>query len=426
MSLDWYPNPGPQTEFMRSPAFEVLYGGQAGGGKSEALLVEALRHVHVPGYRAILFRRTFPELRQSLMERSHELYPRLGGVYRVHENVWLFPSGARIYFGHMESRNSHYQYQSAEVAYIGFDELTTFEDEQYLYLFSRARSAAGVPVRVRAATNPGGVGHEWVKARIIDKMEPGVVAWFTRVGEVDTEVERGERGALSRQFIPATVQDNPQLLAADPLYVERLRALPLVERERLLNGNWSITPRGNVFQAEWFKVVKAPPDSVRRWVRHWDLAVSVRSSADFTAGALVGLAEDGVLCIADMRRFRSEWPDTRRQIVDVVREEPGVTLAVEKVAFQLAAVQDLRRDPALVNTALVEVTPDRDKLARAYAWSSRAEAGKVVLVDGPWVPGFINECVAFSGDGATHDDQVDAVSGAVQALAMAEAKFRWL
>lgn len=415
-ALDWYPNPGKQTRFMQSPAFEVLYGGQAGGGKSEALLVEGSRHAHVPGYRGIIFRRTFPELRQSLIPRSHELYTRLGGVYRVHENEWRFPSGARVGFGHMEGKSSHYLYQSAEFAYIAFDELTSFLEEQYLYLFSRARTTCGVPVRVRAGTNPGGIGHEWVKARFIDKLEPEEIRYFKRIDDVDTEVEKGTDGALSRQFIPATVHDNPKLLEADSLYVERLMALPLVERERLLNGNWDITPQGNVFRASWFKVVKGEPDDVVWWARFWDLAVSTRTSADYTASARVGLGEDGTLYIADMERFRAEWPDTRRRIIQKSLREPGVMVGVEKVAFQLAAIQDLRRAPEMAAVAIVEVRPDRDKLSRAYAWSSRAEAGKVKLIDGPWVPGFVNECVAFSGDGTTFDDQVDAVSGGVSLL----------
>jgi len=414
---DWYPNPGPQTQFMSSTAFEALYGGAAGGGKSEALLVEALRHVHLPGYSAILFRRTYPELEQSLIKRSHEIYPRLGGEYRVHQKMWLFPIQSRILFGHLEAKHSQYLYQSAEFAYIGFDELTSFEEEQYLYLFSRARSSAGITVRVRAATNPGGVGHEWVKKRFIAPLEPMEMGYFRRIDERDTRVAPDTPGALSRQFVPATVRDNPYIMSRDPLYLQRLESLPLVERERLLLGNWDIAPVGNVFQADWFKIVAGEPKNVARWVRCWDLAVSVKTSADYTASARVGFGEDGTLYIADVMRFRAEWPVTRQRIVAKALEEPGVMVAVEKVAFQLAAIQELRRVPELAATPLVEVTPDRDKLSRAYTWSHRAEAGHVALVDGPWVPGFIAECVAFSGDGTTHDDQVDAVSGGVQLVA---------
>lgn len=422
---DWRPNPGPQTRFMRLTAFEALYGGAAGGGKSEALLAEALRYVHVPGYDGLILRRTYTELEKSLIPRSHELYPRLGGRYRVQQKQWRFPSGATISFGHIEGKADQYKYQSAEFAYIAFDELTSFEEEQYLYLFSRARTTARLPdgrtapVRVRAATNPGGVGHEWVKARFITPLRPFEVGWFARINDVDTPVERGAPGALSRVFIPATVKDNPQLMQCDPAYVERLKGLPLIERERLLNGNWDITPNGNVFRMEWFKTVAEAPPGLR-WVRYWDLATSVRALAHYTASARCALGPDGMLYVADMVRGRWEWPDVRRKIIETAQGEPGTRMGIEKAGFQLAAIQELRREPALAGTALVEVTPHGDKLGRALAWSSRAEAGRLALVRGAWVPEFIMECVSFSGDGTTYDDQVDAVSGCVQMLRRAE------
>lgn len=419
--MQWKPNPGPQEAFMASPAYEVLYGGAAGGGKSEALLVEALRYVHVRDYRAILMRRTFPELERSLIERSRILYPGLQGQYRTQQRRWHFPSGATITFGHMESSRDQYKYQSAEFAFIGFDELTSFEESQYLYLFSRARTTArqangqAVPVRIRAATNPGGVGHDWVKARFIDPLSPLEIGYFVRENDVDQRVNNGQVGALSRQFIPATVADNPILMDVDPAYEQRLQALPLIERERLLHGNWDIAPTGNVFKAPWFQIVQGAPANLR-WVRYWDLATSVRTRADYTASARVALDETGRLYIGGLVRFRSEWPETRRRILAVAQSEPGVAVGVEKSGFQLAAVQELRAMPEMAATQLIEVQPRGDKLARALAWSARAEAGKVALIAGTWIPDFIAECVSFSGDGTTHDDQVDAVSGAVQML----------
>ncbi|HNT77567.1 MAG TPA: phage terminase large subunit [Anaerolineae bacterium] len=418
----WKPNPGPQTRFMQSPAYEVLYGGAAGGGKSEALLVEALRHVAVPGYHAILFRRTFPELERSLIQRSQALYPGLGGVYRSQQRRWAFPSGATITFGHLEGENDQYKYQSAEFAFLGFDELTSFTEAQYLYLFSRARTTARqesgkpLPVRIRAATNPGGVGHAWVKARFIDPLPPFQIGYFIRENDVERRVAPRIAGALSRQFIPATIADNPVLMEVDSGYRERLMALPLIERERLLNGNWSIAPTGNVFKPEWFQLAQGDPTGLR-WARYWDLATSVRTHADYTASARVALDADGVLYISALERFKAEWPETRRRILAVAAAEPGVQVGVEKTGFQLAAIQELRTLPELVGTSLLEVMPKGDKLARALSWSARAEAGKVRLVAGPWVGDFIQECVGFSGDGSTHDDQVDAVSGAVQMLA---------
>ncbi len=417
----WKPNPGPQERFMASPAYEVLYGGAAGGGKSEALLIEALRYVQTPGYQAILLRRTFPELERSLIQRSQGLYPALGGVYRTQQRRWVFPSGAAISFGHLEGKSDQYKYQSAEFAFIGFDELTSFEEEQYLYLFSRARTTARLatgqplPVRLRAATNPGGVGHAWVKARFIDALAPLEIGYFRRENDVERRVHRRTPGALSRQFIPATIADNPVLMAVDPGYRERLMALPLIERERLLSGNWTIAPSGNVFKAEWFRVVAGEPGGLR-WTRYWDLATSVKTHADYTASVRVALDADGVLYIAALVRFKAEWPETRRRILEIAQAEPGVAVGIEKSGFQLAAVQELQTLPELAGTQLLAVTPVGDKLARALPWSARAEAGKVALVAGPWLSEFIAEAVGFAGDGTTHDDQVDAVSGAVQML----------
>ena len=176
--MDWKPSQGQQEKFHRSPAFEVLYGGQAGGGKTESLLMEALRYANVPGYTGVLFRRTFRELQQpqGLIERSRVEYPILGGLYNDSKFQWRFPApGTMMAFSHMEGERDKLKHQSAEYAYIGFDELTTFTETQYLYLFSRARTTSGVPPRIRAGTNPGNIGHDWVKRRWgawLDKRHP--------------------------------------------------------------------------------------------------------------------------------------------------------------------------------------------------------------------------------------------------------------
>jgi hypothetical protein len=184
----WRPNPGPQTRFLALPSYEVAYGGSAGSGKSAALLMGALRFVDRPAYRALLLRRTFPELEKSLIERSFQLYPKAfpGTRYNEQKKVWVFPSGARIYFGHIERDGDVHAYQSAEFQYLGFDELTSFSERQYTYVLSRARSATGIPVRIRGATNPGGEGHDWVFRRwgpwldptAKDRPQPGEVLWY--------------------------------------------------------------------------------------------------------------------------------------------------------------------------------------------------------------------------------------------------------
>ena len=423
MAKPWTPHEGPQRRFHESSAYELLYGGAAGGGKSDSLLIEALRYAHVPGYTAIIFRRTFPELTQAngLIPRSREL---LSGIARWHEErkTWTFPSKATLQFGHMQYERDMYAYQGGAYCYIGFDELTHFTESQYLYLFSRARTTSQmsdgrpIPVRVRGATNPGGVGHEWVRRRwgawLGDK--PTAVSGGIRWYADDQEVPAGTSGAMSRQFIAASVYDNPALMLNDPEYIERLRLLPLVERERLLNGNWAIMPAGNLFRREWFRVVPAAPAGLE-WVRYWDLAASTKTTADYTASIAVALDRDGTFYLRDMIRGRWEWPDQEKIIVATMLAEPAVVHGIEKALHGLAAVQQLLRRPELIQRGVIlrGIDVERDKVGRSLLLRSRAEQGKVALVEGEWVMPFVDELCAFSGDGTTHDDQVDTAAGGV-------------
>ena len=247
--MTWKPHRGPQKKFHDSQADELLYGGAAGGGKSEALLAEALRYTETPGYRALLLRRSYPELEgkgSGLIPRSQEI---LTGIakYNRQAHIWTFPSGSTLGFGHLEHPASVYLYHSAQFAYIGFDELTTFHESQYLYMLSRCRSVAGVPSRVRAASNPGGSGHAWVRRRFVEKLRPGEVRWFKRDGEQDIETSAHDPEALSRQFIPARVYDNPTLMEKDPGYIRRLKALDPIDRLRLLEGDWWVANSGTVY-----------------------------------------------------------------------------------------------------------------------------------------------------------------------------------
>jgi len=405
---------------------------------SESLLIEALRYVHVPGYTAVLFRRTFKELSQpkGLIHRARDIFPLLSGKYNEQRYEWRFEqSNAIIIFSHMEHLADRESHRSAEYAFIGFDELTTFEQEQYDFLKSRCRTTAVdprtqqvVPARVRAGSNPGGPGHEWVKKRWAPwldsdysgvKAKPNEVRYFRRDIEKEEDVECGpdHEDALSRQFIPANLYDNPTLMRLDPMYELRLKSLPLLEREQLLNANWDILVRGNVFKPDWFKVIPSAPEGLR-WHRYYDLAASVKTAADFTASAAVATDKDANIYVRDMINVKMEWPDAEKLIVRTVLNESWVVEhGIEKKMHGLAAFQILIRRQDLVGHRIVAVDVDGDKLSRALSWSSPAEQGKVYLVAGSWCNSFINQCSLFDGSGKTHDDMVDTVSGGVKMAA---------
>lgn len=238
-----------QAVFQSRPEYEVLYGGAAGGGKSDALLAEALRQAHIKHYRGLILRKTYKQLNE-LEDRSYELYraayPR--ARYNKNERCWRFPSGAKVYFGGMQHTSDRHNYQGKRYDFIGFDELTHFTWEEYSYLMSRNRPGGpGTRVYMRATTNPGGVGHGWVRNRFIDVAPP-----LTTVTEL-TQVVTPEGQVLelprTRTFVPATVFDNPALLNNDPNYLANLALLPEAEQQALLYGSWdSFT--GQVFR-EW-------------------------------------------------------------------------------------------------------------------------------------------------------------------------------
>ncbi len=210
-----------QRKFLALTCKEALYGGAAGGGKSDALLMAALQYVDIPNYSAILFRKTFADLNlaEALIPRSHEWLGGTDAKWDGQNHTWRFPSGAQLSFGYLDQQNDHYRYQGAAFQFIGFDELTQHSQKKYKYLFSRLRKTTNIPVPLRMwnSSNPGGVGHAWVKRTFINPK--------TR--------------AEGTKFIPARVSDNPHLDIDE--YVNSLTYLDDVTMQQLLNGDWEVT-----------------------------------------------------------------------------------------------------------------------------------------------------------------------------------------
>ncbi len=233
----WQPQPR-QLEFMSRSEDEALYGGAAGGGKSDALVIEATRQVHIPHYKALILRKTYPQLTE-LIEKSLRYYSVAfpEARYNAGDHTWRFPSGAKIVFGSMQHSKDKLNYQGKAYDFIAFDELTHFTYDEYIYLLSRNRpNGPGTRCYMRATANPGGIGHGWVKERFITASEPMTTIW----DKVAVQLPSGETKTKyrSRIFVPSSVFDNEALLENDPDYLTRLASLPEAERKALLYGDW--------------------------------------------------------------------------------------------------------------------------------------------------------------------------------------------
>lgn len=385
-----------QAEFLLHFEREVFYGGAAGGGKSDALLMGALMFVEQPDYHALLLRRTYPELSMegSIMDRAEHWLSGTAAHWNAEPRRWEFPSGASLTFGYLQNERDKYRYKSSQFDYIGFDELTGFTFSQYRYLFSRLRKlkTSSIPSRMRSASNPGDIGHNWVKQRFI----------------VEGELK-------GRPFIPARLEDNPYLDAVE--YELSLAQLDAVTRAQLRSGDWNILSAGNKFKRGWFEVIDQAPAEIEP-VRFWDLAATEPKKGaepDYTAGAKVG-RKGGLYYIFNIQRDQLSPGGVEALIKQTAQlDSKNVTIGMEQEPGASGkTVVAQYRDRVLVGYAFYAIPSTGSKELRANPVSSAAEAGNIKLVNGPWITDFLDEAVTFPG--GSNDDQVDAVSGAFELL----------
>lgn len=415
-----------QTAFLALDRREVLFGGAAGGGKSDALLMGALMYVDNPGYAALLLRRTYADLALpgALMDRSRAWLQGTAARWNERDKTWTFPSGATVSFGYLASESDKFRYQSAEFQYIGFDELTQFTETQYTYLFSRLRRLIGsvVPLRMRTASNPGGEGHGWVYERFV---VPG--------------------HAPSRLFLPAGLADNPHIDAS--AYRISLAELDDVTRAQLLDGAWVTDPAGKPFRREFWrgqarhgKIV--PSTVVGRWIS-WDTAFKDKASSDYSAYLVAELTADYVLHVQRVHREKITFPELPQAMLSVAREHNRdgklAGVLIEDKASGISAFQTLAATaPDWLQAVLVAFSPRGSKAERAQqaaVWCSRGcvtlpSVGRVLDYDpaqaldydpaqtgqrssgGPlWLFEFERELYGFPD--VQHDDRVDTLSQVV-------------
>lgn len=433
------PQPGPQTEFCSTIADVALFGGAAGGGKSFGLLLDPLYDVNNPKFGAVCFRRNTVQVKNQggLWDESYTLYSPLGAHPREHLLEWEFQSGMRVKFAHLENEHTVYDWQGAQIPWIGFDELVHFTAKQFWYMFSRNRSMSGVPGRIRATCNPD--CDSWVR-ELVDwwigpdgfpiKERSGKLRWFIRQNDeliwADTKKELVQKFGeeclpQSFTFIPSKIHDNKILMGKDPSYLAKLKGLSRVDRERLLDGNWNVrASAGSIFRKEWFPVVDAIPSGWIRMVRYWDRAASrvseVNRDPDWTRGLKLYKYPNGSFVVVDLKSIRGSPGEVEQLVKNTASHDSYVCPVVGEQDPGSAGVADAQNFVRMLAGFNVETRKvSNDKVTRAKPVSAQAEAGNIRVLRSSWSDVFFTELENFPDGG--HDDIVDALSGAFNELA---------
>jgi predicted phage terminase large subunit-like protein len=455
------PQAGPQELFLSTPADIAIMGGSVFGGKTWALVYDPLRHVDVPGFTFALFRRVMPEVTNpgGIWDEARGLYPLVDGIAREQTHEWFFPRGAKGKFAALQYEQDVEAWKSSQICGIYFDQLETFTARQFWYMLSRNRSMCGVRPYIRGSCNPdpdsfvADLVAWWIDqdSGYALQERSGVVRWFIRVNddlvwstvvcgaedyerypefEAAAKAELAEHHpelaqyARSLTFVLARLQDNTIGRELDPEYEARIRAMPLVEQERLLGGdrggNWKIRhAAGLVFNRAWFATVDAPPAEAER-CRGWDKA-GTSGGGDWTVGVKMSRTPPDPVglrtyYVEDVER--GQWgAGDRERVIDQkaeadgagtiirVEQEPaaGGKESAEATVGRLSGY-DVRAIPATTN--LVQ---------RANPLAAQAQVGNVKLVRGPWNEAFLRELHAFPTTGVP-DDQVSAAAVAFRGL----------
>lgn len=448
------PQKGPQEKCLRSAADVIIYGGAAGGGKTWAELAFPLRFVDVKGFGCVIFRKNSNQITNEggLWDNARDMYSGIFGA-EVHkgEMAWVFRGDdgeqlSRISFRHIERDEEVGNYQGAQICGIEFDELTHFSAYIFFYMLSRNRSMCGVRPYVLASCNPD--PDSWVADFISWWIDPdtgyaipersGVVRWMIRRDNVvywaDTKKELIERFELttpeemeeprSVTFIASSIYDNQALLKVNPQYLSNLKALPEVERERLLKGNWKIKPAGGLyFKRSQVRIVEKEPDDIVSVCRAWDFAATEKTEnndPDFTAGILMGRRKNGNFIVLNVINVRVAAGDVEKILLNTAladRTKYGRKIKIH-IPVDPGAAGKIAADSYVKKLAGYAVKSERvtgSKILRAMPFATQWQNGNVEVLAADWNDMYLSQ-LEFFPDGK-HDDMVDGSSDALNELA---------
>lgn len=439
---------------MSTPAQICIFGGAAGGGKSFGLLLSPLRYKNVPGFGCTIFRKNFNQIfaQGGLWDESQNIYSRIKGAsQQMSLGRWKFCNEegqtiSTVKFAHIEREEELGKWQGSQICEIGFDELTHFSEKVFFYMLSRNRSTCGVTPFVRATCNPD--ADSWVAKFIawwIDQdtgypipERSGKIRWFIRRNEqlywantrqelweqfdLKTESERAEPRSVT--FIMSQLKDNQALLKVNPQYEANLKAMSVVERERLLYGNWKIkASAGLFFKRTQVDVIETLPSDLQLICRAWDLAATEDrpdGDADYTSGVLMGLRKDKTVVVMDVINQRIKAGDVEKLVYNTAvsdKKKYGARYRIRipqdpGAAGKIVATSYVKK--LMGFTVKVEAVSGSKQL-RATPFATQWQNGNVSVLAAEWNDAYFAQLESFPE--SKHDDMVDASSDSFNELA---------
>lgn len=448
------PQHGPQERFLACGADICIYGGAAGGGKTYGLLLEALRNIRNPGFNALIFRRDYTQITSpgGLWDSSKHIYSYVQGSFplKTPKLHWQFRSGASVNFAHLGRNEDCEGWQGSQIALIGFDELTHFTEYMFFYMLSRNRSTCGVRPYVRATCNPD--ADSWV-AKFIEwwidpesgypiKERSGKIRWMVRVGEkihwavskkeavkiaVLNGIGEDEAATMPKSvtFIASTLNDNRILMKSDPSYLANLQALPLVERERLLYGNWKIKPAAGMYfkRTQIGTILKALPSDIIAFCRGWDLAATDEDedqNAAYTAGVLMAKRSCGRFLVVNVINRQIKAGEVRKLVMLTAQMDQStygyVRQRLPQDPGQAGKEQAQSYVQMLAGYDVVAKQESGSKESRAEPMASQWQLGFFDVMEGSWNEPYFDQLESFPE--SKFKDMVDASSSAFNELTL--------